>query len=156
MLAMVRAHVLPAAFAVLPAPMRSASAERMLLAIGWQESRFRHRKQIGGPARGFWQFELGGGVHGVLAHSQTKDLIREALKTLAYPHAPTPLGCHQAIEHNDVLAAVFARLYLWTSPRTLPVSESEAWAEYLAVWRPGKPHEATWSEAWQMAATVTA
>ena len=28
----------------------------MLLAIGLQESRFVHRRQIGGPACGFWQF----------------------------------------------------------------------------------------------------
>src|SRR3546814_10617520 len=35
----------------------SVDAERMLLAIGLQESRFLHRAQIGGPARGYWQFE---------------------------------------------------------------------------------------------------
>ena len=37
--------------------MDSAKARVMLLAIGLQESRFEHRRQIGGPARGFWQFE---------------------------------------------------------------------------------------------------
>ena len=45
----------------------------MLLAIGLQESRLTHRRQIGGPARGLWQFERGGGVAGVLRHAASRD-----------------------------------------------------------------------------------
>ena len=57
------------ALALLPAAMNTPQARCMLLAIGLQESRFVHRRQIGGPARGFWQFERGtrtsrGGVWG--------------------------------------------------------------------------------------------
>ncbi|MCV6902125.1 MAG: hypothetical protein NTT76_05400, partial [Achromobacter xylosoxidans] len=57
------------ALALLPAGMDTQAAHVMLLAIGLQESRFTHRQQIGGPARGFWQFEKGtrasrGGVWG--------------------------------------------------------------------------------------------
>ena len=60
------------ALALLPAAMNTPQARCMLLAIGLQESRFVHRRQIGGPARGFWQFERGtrtsrGGVWGVPA-----------------------------------------------------------------------------------------
>ncbi|WP_199533145.1 hypothetical protein [Thiopseudomonas alkaliphila] len=56
------------ALALLPARMKSKKAVVMMLAIGLQESRFIHRRQIKGPARGFWQFEKGGGVYGVLNH----------------------------------------------------------------------------------------
>ena len=41
------------ALALLPAAMNTPQARCMLLAIGLQESRFVHRRQIGGPARGF-------------------------------------------------------------------------------------------------------
>ena len=37
-------HVLPAAFALLPPQMDSPQARAMLMAIGWQESRFSHRR----------------------------------------------------------------------------------------------------------------
>ena len=46
-----------------------------------------------------------------------------------------------ALEHDDVLAAAFGRLLLWTDPRAPPAvgDESGAWALYLRCWRPGKP-----------------
>ena len=47
---------------LLPPKFDTPEARVMMLAIGMQESRFLHRKQIGGPARGFFQFEEGGGV----------------------------------------------------------------------------------------------
>ena len=39
--------------ALLPAKMSGSKAKIMLLAIGLQESRFEHRRQMGGPARRF-------------------------------------------------------------------------------------------------------
>src|SRR5690606_27518522 len=57
---------------LLPSRMDTPKARLMLLAIGLQESRFDHRRQIGGPARGLWQFERGGGVRGVLRHPSSK------------------------------------------------------------------------------------
>ena len=36
---------------------QSPEAEVLLLAIATQESALRHRTQVGGPARGHWQFE---------------------------------------------------------------------------------------------------
>ena len=53
----------------------------MLLAIGLQESRFEHRRQLVGnpprpigPAMSFWQAEVGGGmVRGVRIHRATRD-----------------------------------------------------------------------------------
>lgn len=53
---------------------------------------------------------------------------------------------HAALEHDDVLAAAFARLLLWTDPFRLPTKSDAAggWDLYLRTWRPGKPHPARW------------
>lgn len=150
-------YTLPAAYAVLPPAMASRGASAMLLAIGLQESVFAERRQRPGPARGFWQFEGGGGIHGVLTHRATRAIIGEALTDLCYPAAPhrrTRAALLVAVEHNDVLAAVFARLLLWTLPDPVPAPDQAdaAWAQYLAAWNPGQPHPDTWpayfAEAW--------
>lgn len=131
--------------------MDSPKARMMLLAIGLQESRFEHRRQIGGPARGFWQFESGGGVRGVLTH-----------KTSAYDAAKI---CHargvgsstkevyERLENDDILACCFARLLLLTDPRSLPMigDVDGAWDYYEHNWRPGKPHPETWPELYEQA-----
>jgi hypothetical protein len=60
---------------------------------------------------------------------------------------------YSAIEHNDVLAAVFARLLLWTVPGRLPgrAEPVRAWNQYLSAWNPGKPHEETWAPLFELA-----
>ena len=135
--------ILPA-YTLLPSGMASERATQMLLAIGLQESRFRHRRQIGGPARGFWQFERGGGVAGVLRFDGTLYTSRAVCSARGVK--PTAAAVHAALEHDDVLAAAFARLLLWTDPAPLPAlgSEGDAWAYYIRNWRPGKPHLGTW------------
>ena len=60
MITLVRTYALPAACSLLPARMDTRAARALLVAIGLQESRFEHRRQIGGPARGFFQFEAMG------------------------------------------------------------------------------------------------
>lgn len=151
----VHAHVFPAAFALLPAAMDCTAARAMLLAIGLQESTFQYRFQQGGPARGFWQFERGGGVTGVLVSASTQPTMERVCSVLQY--TPTPLICFNAIPHNDVLAACFARLLLWSDPKPLPVAgeSAAAWDLYVRTWRPGKPHRDTWdayyAEAWRIA-----
>lgn len=148
-------RTIPAALALLPAQMTSLEARAMLLAIGLQESAFRHRRQVGGPARGFWQFEQLGGVKEILTHATTGPLIQPIARMFLYD--PTPASCHAAIEHHDVLAACFARLLLWVDPRSMPTAtEAEkGWQIYLANWRPGKPHPADWphhfATAWAVA-----
>ena len=141
--------VIPAALLVLPKAMDSDEARAMLVAIGLQESGFLHRRQIGGPARGFWQFEAGG-VNGVLRHQATKDIIAPLIAEMRYTQAQ----CYAALEHNDILAAIFARLLLWTLPDPLPSDAADGWAQYLDAWRPGKPHRLTWDghyeRAWEM------
>ena len=139
------------ALRLLPARMDTPAARIMLLAIAYQESGMQHRHQVGGPAHGYWQFEQGGGVRGVLRHPSSKDRIQDVLAVLDYDPASTAAECYAAIEHNDILAAAFARLLLWTDSAPLPTEAGAAWALYLRTWRPGKPHYDTWGDNFQKA-----
>jgi hypothetical protein len=154
MIGHIHQHTLPAAMYLLPDRMNSPAACAMLLAIGLQESRFQHRVQIGGPARGLWQFEKNGGVRGVLEHHASRPWALNACAALLYK--PDPYDVYSAIANNDTLAACFARLLLWTHPRALPSrgDHEGAWRYYLAQWRPGKPHRRTWDAFYDQAWSV--
>lgn len=147
-------NALEPALKLLPPKMDSREARAQIIAICLQESRLEHRRQIGGPARGYAQFEQGGGVRGVLTHPASKPHIEAVCAALDYE--PEPEVCYIAIEHNDVLAAAFARLLLWTLPDPLPAANEVegSWRQYLRAWNPGKPHPATWprfySQAWSI------
>lgn len=143
LLTFVRDHTLPAAYSLLPRAMDSDAADVMLLAIGLQESRFKHRRQIRGPARSYWQFERGGGVVGVLDHPSTKTRAESVCHALDYEADSNVV--YEAMGHNDVLAACFARLLLWTHPEPIPRDHRAAWNYYLSLWRPGKPHPDSWA-----------
>ena len=145
------------ALGMLPAAMDTPEARVMLLAIGLQESRFTFRFQLvqgqpgaKGPARGFWQFELGsrasrGGVWGVYLHQASQHWL--SVVCAARGVAFEPRAIWEAIEQDDVLAAALARLLLFTDPRRLPAvgDVQGAWDLYaLRTWRPGKPHRQTW------------
>jgi hypothetical protein len=141
------------ALSMLPKEMGHPTARAMLLTIGLQESRFEHRRQIRGPARGFWQFEVNG-VRGVMTHPLTRRPINDVLHRLEYRDNEA-IDVHKVLEHNDILAAAFARLNLWWLPRALPgpTNPVGAWEQYLETWRPGKPHSHTWeafyNRAWR-------
>lgn len=145
------AYVLPAAFSLLPDEMWSPEATALLLSIGLQESRFEFRRQIGGPAKSFFMFELAG-IKGVLSHADSADPIAAVLRRLRYPTA-TPNELLAAVEHNDVLAACFARCLLWTLPNRLPrASEGrEAYQQYISAWGPGKPRPDSWTTNYAVA-----
>ena len=149
-------HIVPAAYDVLPAHMATPEATALVMAIALQESACAHRTQMHGPAKGFWQFEAQGGVRGVLQHPSTRSYAKAALVALCYRPTLTAAEIHAALEHNDVLACVWARLLLWTLPDALPSSHEpeKAWGLYLAAWRPGKPHPKTWdgyyTRAWAL------
>lgn len=165
-LAYLRDAVIPAAALLLPELMRSSQATAMLLAIALQESGALHRQQVHGPARGFWQFELNG-IISVCLHPATQPHLMPALATLRYPFdVKTPEGgmdlnalkatvnaLHQAVEHNDVLACIFARLNLWWLRDPLPerCHPDDGYRQYLDSWRPGKPKEKTWAANFQTA-----
>jgi hypothetical protein len=141
--AVMETFILPG-LSLLPTLFNTQEARAMLIAIGMQESRFEHRFQLGGPARGFWQFERAG-VEGVLTHHASEGLTKAVCKTLVIN--PTVDECYEAIAYNDALAVCFARLLLWTLPEELPTmgEHLRGWQQYIAGWRPGKPHEESWA-----------
>lgn len=141
------------ALAMLP-QMDSVGARILMLAIANQESGCEYRKQINGPAKSYWQFEQGGGVRGVLTHPASKPHIRKVLATLDYDPDSTSAECYAAIEHNDILAAAFARLLIWTDSEPLPNGSSYAWGLYMRTWRPGRPHPANWSANYKKAEEI--
>lgn len=142
----VLATAISPALALLPERMDSVEARVMLLAIGLQESRFEHRRQMNnGPAMGFWQFEKGGGVHGVYNHVASRAHLEHICLLRGVPYGVAAIWA--ALERDDVLAAAVARLLLFTDPQRLPgVTDVDgAWRLYaVRTWRPGKPHRETW------------
>ena len=141
-----------AALAWLPPAMTSPEARVMLVAISLQEDPEQLRAQRvivagrarKGPARGLWQFEQGGGAKGVLTHPASRFWARKACEWRGVEARSAAVW--RALETDDVLAAIFARLLLFTDPRPLPAvgDERGAWIYYLRNWRPGKPHPKKW------------
>lgn len=148
-----------AAFALLPRAMDSLLARRILAAIGYQESKYRNRRQVierngalveAGPACGYWQFESGGGVKGVMNFGgRVTSQAMQVCNVRGVPWVRNDVWL--ALSQDDVLAAAFARLLMFTDPQPLPTTAEAAWNLYLRVWRPGKPHPATWPTAWAFA-----
>ena len=157
----IRDRAITPALALLPARMSSPEAEVMLLTIGLQESRFQHRRQLvgspprpTGPAKSFWQAELGGGmVTGLLRYHD--DRVRDLAVGLCAVRGvdPSPRAVWDAIERDDVLAAGLARLLLWTDPGRLPrLGDVEGALQcYLRTWRPGRPHPLAWPNNYRQA-----
>lgn len=130
-------------------------AQRILLAIAIQETGLRNRRQViagkgeTGPAASFWQFEQGGGCKGVLEHYLVAPCMRGLCADFNVP--ATPAGLWEAMRYNDVLAAIAARLLVYTLPGKLPTTAEDGWRQYIEAWRPGKPHISTWAAAWETA-----
>ncbi len=139
-----RSAITPA-LKLLPARMDTLNARVVMVAISGQEADFRHRWQVvdparpdvRGPARGLWQFERGGGVRGVLVHPQCAAAAAQLCSARGV--APDAAAVHAALAGDDVLAAGFARLLLWSDPAPLPAvgDAGAAWQLYLRTWRPG-------------------
>lgn len=136
------------ALSLLPEVMTSPEALRILIAIGLQESEFTYRSQIRGPARGFWQFEEVG-IEGVLKHPASGEYAQGVCKILDY-YADVD-DVYPAVQHNDVLAACFARLLLWRLEDPLPVDARNGWNQYTEVWSPGRPRRNLWVDNWSVA-----
>lgn len=137
-----------------PAP--NHNSRRLMLAIAMQESgrnldaRYQSSPSTSpGPARGWWQFEQGGGVKGVLNHSVSKDLARKVCDHFAVQAHDQAVW--RTLEGHDHLAACFARLLLLTDPKSLPTTAADGWSYYERNWRPGKPHRETWDGNWTAA-----
>lgn len=132
----------------------TAGARSMLLAIGLQESNLAARVQSGGPARGLWQFEVGG-VAAVLNHAAVGDLAHQLCGARAV--LPNAVTTQAALSVDDILAAGFARLLLYADPAGLPSGADDGqagWAIYLREWRPGRPRPDAWARNWDAAVTA--
>jgi hypothetical protein len=149
------------ALALLPPAMDTIEAHVEMYAIGLQESRFEHRRQLvgnpprpTGPAKGFWQFERGGGCRGVVEHDASRYWMSSVCKARGVAFSATAIW--NALEKDDVLAAAAARLLLFTDPKKLPEvgKADEAWNCYKRTWRPGKPHRQTWDALYANAVLV--
>jgi hypothetical protein len=133
----------PALALLAPLGVKSDARARVLvMAIAGQESAWEHRRQIGGPARSFWQFEKGGGVVGLFNVVPAK--LKAVCDELEVPFNLSDV--FEAMAWHDVLAAAMARLLLWTDPAPLPdVGQvNQSWEYYLRQWRPGLPHPDLW------------
>jgi len=152
----VLAHAIEPALCELPPMPSEAAAKQMLLTIAGVESGCLHRRQVPvAHAMGLWQFERMGGVAGVLQHRATAAHAAGACRRRQIPAAADPAW--RALERDDVLAAIFARLLLLSDPAPLPAGPDAGREVYLRTWRPGKPCSAAkWGESWRMAATVCA
>lgn len=140
-------------YKLLPLKMDSPFARINQAAIGQQESGYLVRRQYGnGPARGYWQFEEGGGVKGVMEHKSTAELARSVCHARGVPFVRRAIW--EALETDDVLAAAFCRLLMWTDSGKLPTSEADGWAMYARTWRPGKPHPDKWPASWKFGLSV--
>lgn len=126
------------------------------LAIAGQESNWEARLQYSGPARSLWQFEKGGGVHGVLTHAASKDKIKAFCDALGIPCDETTV--YEAMAWNGFLGAAMARLLLFTDTAPLPSigKQDQAWEYYERSWRPGAPHPEAWPEKYQTAVDTVA
>ena len=133
---------------------QSPEAEVMLLAMATQESALRHRQQVNGPARGFWQFERMGGLNGILGHHRTAAPLRSLCAALALPADLD--GLWAALPFCDLLQAGAARLLLWSDMQPLPKigAKDVAWDTYIRIWRPGKPSRLRWDAAYDGAVEV--
>lgn len=146
----------------LAGPKPTDDVRRFLLAVALQESgkaltaRYQNSPSgTPGPARGWWQFEQGGGVTGVLNHQASATLAKLACDALTIVNQPAAVW--RALEGHDVLAATFARLLLWTDPQPVPTTEAAAWDCYAKrLWRPGAPHPETWPQNWATAGAAVA
>lgn len=118
-----------------------------MLTTALQESNLEYRRQMGdGPAKSFYQMERGGMVNSLLNHPSNR-IRSTALAACAWRGVqPVAMDVWNAIENDDVLASVLARLGYLADPQPLPEvgNVDAAWLCYLRNWRPGKPHPEKW------------
>jgi len=141
-------RVIEPGLALVPGYMACDQSRVLLMAIAGQESNWSERRQSGGPALGYWQFEQSG-VTGVLAGVSSGAVLRSILATLDLDATEVWL----AVQYNDPLACAVARLCLWNDVAPLPAvgDIDQAWDYYFVNWRPGKPDRNRWDAAYATA-----
>ena len=138
-------------YALLPVKMDTPEARRQQAAIGYQETKYLTRLQYGGgPARGYWQMEETGGVHGVMNFKPDGGKIAALARSVCHARG-VPFVRHdvwKAMATDDVLGAAFCRLLMYTDAYSVPKNIHDGWSMYLRTWRPGKPHPEEWPASW--------
>jgi len=153
------------AFSLLPSSWDSRLARIQHAAIGFQETKFKERRQLiskggklvpEGPAVSYWQFENGrlAGINGVLTHRATAIHAKKVCEFCGV--IPERMAVWERMQTDDVLGAAFARMLMYTDPERLPANEQEGWSMYLRTWRPGKPHPETWPASYANAIRAVA
>lgn len=129
----------------LPGQFDSKEARVLLLATAGQESNWEHRRQVGGPARGLWQFEQIA-VEEVLRNPATSIYARALC--VMHAVAPTVSDCYMALANDDVFACGIARLNYWRVRDPLPAARHDAvltaYGYYESTWRPGAKRPDDW------------
>lgn len=141
----IRRIIIEPALDLLPPGLGGNRAELMLLAIGLEESDFLERRPASGPERGFWRMGPEDDIVGaVLRHPGTAPLAVAACDLRSVP--PIEERVFAELEHDDLLAAVFARLRLHVEGERLPaVGEvAEAWDLYCRAWCPATRDRRGW------------
>jgi hypothetical protein len=130
----------------------SDKARVLVLAICGQESNWTDRRQLGGPARGYPQFELLGGVAELF--QVTPRQLSAVCASLDIPFHPGDV--FEAMAWNDTLAISMARFLLWQDPAALPAvgAEQAAYDYYIRNWRPGMPSRQRWGNVYQQSRTL--
>jgi len=144
-------RVIEPGLALLPTYMVCNQARVLLMTIAGQESNWAARQQESGPALGYWQFEREGVNAVVLGQSVH---VQAALATMDLDVAQIMA----AIQYNDPIACVIARLLLWSDPAPLPAigNSDDGWRYYTRLWRPGRPDGTRWPPAYAMAVSTVA
>lgn len=93
-------------------------------------------------------------MRGVLTHPASRDHAYRLCGGRGVD--PVAAAVYPALEHDDVLAAGFARLLMWTDANRMPVigDAQGGWNLYARTWRPGKPHPQTWQALHAQAVAV--
>lgn len=150
---LIRESINPA-LQLLPPVMDSISARIQLCATAVQESRIEVRKQIKGPAVSFYQFEKIG-IQDVLERATSAQHAKKICDVFDVAPEVNAIYALMQKPEGDILASAFARLNYWNDRAPLPshtapvsVREAAAWAYYIKVWRPGKPHLSSWPMAY--------
>ena len=94
----------------------SPAALNLVAGIGMVESGYRTRKQIGGPALGYWQMEPATEQDCWVNFLDYRPLLAGLVRKIAYPSQPQ----HQLLLTNDAYAAAMCRIRLYRSPNPLP------------------------------------
>ena len=101
----------------------SPAALNLVAGVGLVESGYRTRRQVDGPALGYWQMEPATEQDCWVNFLEYRPLLAGLVRRIASPSQPKP----QLLLTNDAYAASMCRIRLYRSPEPLPdATDAEA------------------------------